>query len=404
MRTRALRSRRLHSLAGVLATGWLAACTTLAPTPSPPGAGSGLPPQYEATEWSALPGWTDDDVGAAWPAFRVGCRALLKAPATEPLWRRVCEQGAATDSADTLAVRTFFETHFSPYSIRSSDGNDSGLVTGYYEPLLAGSRVKTPRYAIPLYAEPGDLLTVDLASLHPDLKGRRLRGRLDGQRVLPYWSRAEIGAGRAMTGGNEIAWVETPIDAFFAEIQGSTRIALAEGGTLRLGYANQNGHPYRAIGRVLVERGELTVEEASMQGIRAWAERHPERLPALLNENPSYVFFREVAPPPPGSLDAAIDGPPGSLGVPLLRERVIAADPRAIPPGAPVFIATTEPVSMQPLRRLVLTQDTGGAIRGAVRADFFWGTGDAAGRLAGRMRQPGRLWLLWPKGVPLPKS
>jgi membrane-bound lytic murein transglycosylase A len=197
-------------------------------------------------------------------------------------------------------------------------------------------------------------------------------------------------------------WVENAVEAFFLEIQGSGRVVLADGSVLRVGYADQNGHPYRSIGRVLVDRGELPLERASMQGIRDWGRRNPDKLPALLNENPSVVFFREVPPAPPGSLEAAIDGPFGTLGVPLLRERTIAVDARSIPLGAPVFLATTHPLSSRPLRRLVMAQDTGGAIRGAVRADYFWGFGDAAGREAGRMRQEGRMWLLWPKGQPPP--
>jgi membrane-bound lytic murein transglycosylase A len=171
---------------------------------------------------------------------------------------------------------------------------------------------------------------------------------------------------------------------------------------MRVGYADQNGHPFRSVARVLIDRGEMTLGEASMQGIRDWGRRHPDRLPQLLDENPSYVFFREVTPSAPGTLEARIDGPIGSLGVPLLAGRTIAVDARALPLGAPVFLATTEPLSDAPLHRLVMAQDTGGAIRGAVRADFFWGFGDEAGSLAGRMRQSGRMWLLWPKGVPLP--
>jgi membrane-bound lytic murein transglycosylase A len=171
---------------------------------------------------------------------------------------------------------------------------------------------------------------------------------------------------------------------------------------MRVGYADQNGQPFRSVARMLIDRGELTLGEASMQGIRAWGRLHPDRLPELLDENPSYVFFREVPPPEPGSLEAHIDGPIGSLGVPLLARRTIAVDSRAIPLGAPVFVATTEPLSGAPLQRLVMAQDTGGAIRGPLRVDFFWGFGDEAGDLAGRMRQQGQLWILWPRNAPLP--
>ncbi len=314
----------------------------------------------------------------------------------------MCAAAAGVDGSSAVAVRAFFESHFIPYRIAGADGGDTGLVTGYYEPLLAGSRAPSPRFPVPVYGVPDDLLDIDLTSLHPELKDLRLRGRVDGRRVVPYWSRADIEAGRAPVKGRALAFVDDPVDAFFLQIQGSGRIALDDGGTLRVGYADQNGHPYRSVGRVLVERGELTVGEATLQGIREWGRRHPAELPALLDENPSYVFFRVVPPPQPGTLDAAIDGPYGALGVPLLRERTIAVDRRSVPLGAPVYLATTYPLSDAPLRRLVLAQDTGGAIRGAVRADFFWGFGADAGREAGRMRQQGRMWLLWPRDVPLP--
>jgi membrane-bound lytic murein transglycosylase A len=190
-----------------------------------------------------------------------------------------------------------------------------------------------------------------------------------------------------------LAWVEDPVELFFLQIQGSGQVALASGERIRLGYADQNGHPYRSLGRYLIERGELTLEQASMQGIKAWAAANPAKLQEALNVNASYVFFRELA----GS-----DGPIGALGVPLSAQYSIAVDARYVPLGAPVFLATTFPLSSQPLERLVVAQDTGGAIRGAVRADFFWGTGAEAGTLAGRMRQQGRMWLLWPRGEPLP--
>src|SRR6185312_13132892 len=234
-------------------------------------------------------------------------------------------------------------------------------------------------------------------------KGKRVRGRLDGRRVVPYWPRAEIDAGKANTEDKALVYVSDPVDAFFLQIQGSGRVALDDGSVIRVGYADQNGQPFRSVARVLIDRGELTLEHASMQGIREWGRAHPDALPALLDEDPSYVFFREVPPPAPGSLEAAIDGPIGSLGVPLLAGRAIAVDPRAIPLGAPVFLATTRPLSDAPLARLVLAQDTGGAIRGAVRADFFWGFGAGAGREAGRMKQDGRMWILWPKDAGVPR-
>ena len=229
-----------------------------------------------------------------------------------------------------------------------------------------------------------------------------MRGRVVGRRVVPYASRAEIERDPAALPAKPLAYVDDPVEAFFLEIQGSGRIALDDGTVLRLNYADQNGHPYRSVAAVLIERGELTRERASMQAIRAWVRAHPDEMRELLDQNPSYVFFREVPAPPAGSLDAAIDGPQGSLGVPLLAQRTIAVDPRFIPLGTPVWLATTRPLSDAPLERLTLAQDTGGAIRGPVRADFFWGFGPDAGREAGRTRQQGRMWILWPKGAPLP--
>ena len=352
-----------------------------------------------AATYAAIPGWRDDPVRAAWPAFIAGCTALLARPdAGDSIWRESCAAAADVDAGDETAVRAFFEAHFTPYQLAGADGRDSGVVTGYYEPLLHGSRQRSERYRFPLYAVPDDLLVIELAELFPELKDKRVRGRLDGRRVVPYWPRADIEAGRAPLAGRELVWVDDAVDAFFLQIQGSGRVQLAEGGVLRLGYADQNGQPFRSIGRLLVERGDLPLARASMQGIKQWGREHPDALPALLDENPSFVFFRSIEPDPA----AAIDGPIGTLGVPLLAQRTIAVDPAIVPLGAPVFLATTYPLSDRPLQRLVLAQDTGGAIKGALRADFFWGFGDDAGREAGRMKQADRMWLLWPKGAPLP--
>lgn len=364
-----------------------------------------MPPSYRAVDWSALPGWSDDRVSDAWPAFRVGCAALT-APAapTRDVWTAPCTAAGALTTPDAATARAWFENHFIPYTIVAADGRETGLVTGYYEPLLAGSRTRSAQFPVALYAPPDDLLTIDLTGLYPDLKDRRLRGRVEGRRVIPYWSRADIDAGRAPLDGKTLVYVDDPIEAFFLQIQGSGRVELAEGGVIRVGYADQNGHPFRSVARVLIDRGEISADRASMQGIKAWARANPSKLPALLEENPSYVFFREVAPFPPGSLEAAIDGPIGTLGVPLATGRTIAVDTRSVPLGAPIFLATTWPLATTPLNRLVLAQDTGGAIRGAVRADFFWGFGVEAGREAGRMRQDGRMWLLWPIDAPMPAT
>jgi len=323
---------------------------------------------------------------------------LAARPESAPIWRTACAAAAVVAPGDDSRARAFFEAQFTPYQVSTADGIDVGRVTGYYEPLLKGSRVRNDRYRYPLYAPPDDLLTVELGDIFPELKSERVRGRLDGKRVVPYWSRAEIDAGQARLSGKELVWVDDAVEAFFVHIQGSARVELADRSSVRIGYADQNGHPYRSIGRVLIERGELTLEKASMQGIKSWAKQHPDKLPSLLDENPSYVFFREIAADP-GSV---IDGPIGTLGVPLAAGRTVAVDARVLPLGAPVFLATTYPLSEARLERLVLAQDTGGAIRGAVRADFFWGSGDDAGRNAGRMNQAGRMWLLWPKDAAPP--
>ena len=379
--------------------------TTVAPPPVAASAVPSLPATYRQVAFSALPGWNDDRLQDVWPAFQVGCRALMKpASATRAIFESACADANALDPRDAAAIRAFFETHFSPYEVAAAGGSTVGMVTGYYEPLLAGGRAPTARFVVPLYSAPDDLLTVDLTVLYPELKDKRLRGRVDGRKVVPYWTRAEIEGGKAPVADKVLFYVEDPVEAFFLEIQGSGRVTLADGSVVRVGYADQNGHPYRSIGRVLVDRGEITLDRASMQGIREWGRQHPAELPALLDENPSYVFFREVPPPIPGSLEAKIDGPFGTLGVPLLAGRAIAVDTRSIPLGAPVYLATTYPLSTRPLERLTMAQDTGGAIRGAVRADFFWGFGDDAAREAGRMKQDGRMWLLWPKGAGPPSS
>ncbi|TMG84811.1 MAG: transglycosylase [Betaproteobacteria bacterium] len=381
----------------VLLAAMAAACTTLpppAPRPTPTTARAVLRP----VPFAQLPGWADDTVADAWPAFLTGCGALVAQAATVAIWREPCTVATAIDVRDSPSVRAFFETHFTAYQALSPDGAETGVVTGYYEPLLNGSRTRNERDRFALYAPPDDLLTVDLGELYPELKDKRVRGRIDGRRVVPYWQRADIEAGKAPVVGKELVFVDDAVEAFFLQIQGSGRVQLAEGGVMRVGYADQNGQPFRSIARMLIERGALSPNGASMQAIKTWARQHPDELPALLNENPSYVFFREVTP----DSAAPIDGPIGTLGVPLAAGRAIAVDPRSIPLGAPVFLSTTWPLSSRPLNRLVLAQDTGGAIRGPLRADFFWGFGEDAAHQAGRMKQQGRIWVLWPKDAAAP--
>ena len=342
-------------------------------------------PLFIASKWEMLPDWQTLDLSNSQTAFLQSCRVLKN----KPHWQEVCAQAEHLEISNNTKLREFYEEWFTPYQLLNPDGSEHGTITGYYEPLLKGSRSRTPRFQYPLYAAPNDLLTIDLGGIYPQLKNLRLRGRLQGKRIVPYYNRAEIDAGAEALAGNELFWVENEIESFFLQIQGSGRIELPDGKQVKVGYADHNGHPYVSIGKKLVEAGELKLEEASMQGIKLWAEKNPDRINKLLEQNPSYVFLREL----PDNLSA----PLGALGVPLTNEYSIAVDPRTIPLGAPVFLATTYPNTNMPLNRLMLAQDTGGAIKGAVRADFFWGFGEFAGTQAGKMRQQGRLWVLFPK-------
>ena len=353
--------------------------------------------KYEQAPFAAIPGWPDAALLPGLRAFVAGCPRI---PPSSALGR-ACDAARMVPTVDEGAARHFLESAFSAWAVSSQEGVAEGLVTGYYEPILAGSRTRTERFRHPVYGVPEDLVAVDLSGLHPELKHLRLRGRIEGARLVPYWSRGEIESKGTQLRAPVLAWVEDPVELFFLQIQGSGQVELAGGGRLRLGYADQNGHPYRSLGRHLVERGELTLEQASMQGIKAWAAANPGKLREALEVNASFVFFREL--PAASATPGVAEGPPGALGAPLSAGYSLAVDPRSVPLGAPVFLATTWPRSTQPLERLMAAQDTGGAIRGAARADIYWGSGAEAGALAGRMRQQGRLWVLWPRGEAPPR-
>ncbi len=346
--------------------------------------------RLELGEWSKLPDFAADDPGDAFAAFVQGCTAL----AGKPEWQDVCSRATvlAQSKAKTAEIRQFFIDNFAPFRVVNADETDTGLITGYYEPLLRGSRTRTAEFRYPLYGPPQDLITVDLAEVYPDLKGRRLRGRLVGNKLVPYLERSAIDSEgeTAPLRGLEIAWVDNAVESFFLQIQGSGQIQLPDGSRMRVGYADQNGHPFKSLGGLLIRRGELKLERASMQGIKEWARRNPDKVQQFMNGNPSYVFFKE--------LPAGLSGPIGTLGVPLTAERSLAVDARVIPLGAPVYLSTTFPNSKNELNRLMVAQDTGGAIAGTVRADFFWGFGDAGGNQAGKMKQQGRMWVLLPRG------
>jgi membrane-bound lytic murein transglycosylase A len=364
----------------------LAACSTTrkATAPAPSTA------RFEPVRWSKLPGWRTDDALAAWPALVASCSVIH----ARPEWQSFCGAVTAASPTDSDFVRGFLAQHLQPYRVTRVTGRKrekTGLITGYYEPLLTGAREKSERFATPLYQRPDDLLVVELAEVIPELKGKRVRGRLEGNKVVPYYSRASSREASGLA-GHEIVWIDNALDAFLLEVQGSGRVQLTTGETIRLQYEDQNGHPYRSIGRYLADQGAMPLESVNMPAIRAWLAANPQRLKEVLDSNPSVVFFREAPLADPSV------GPQGALGVALTAGRSIAVDAKFLPLGAPMFLSTTHPGTLLPLHRLVVAQDTGGAIRGPVRADLFFGFGAGAGTQAGTMKNDGQMWLLWPKG------
>ncbi len=344
---------------------------------------------FEPVKWSKLPGWKSDDALAAWPAIVSTCH-VLDARAE---WQAFCAAVMATSPADGAFVRGFLEQRLTPYRIQRVTGRkreNQGLITGYFEPLIHGARERSEAFATPLYRPPADLLIVELASVIPELKGKRVRGRLDGNKVVPYYSRAGTREAPGLA-GHEIVWIDNRLDAFMLEVQGSGRVQLTTGETIRLQYADQNGHPYRSIGRYLADQGVMTIDQVNMPAIRAWLAANPNRVNEVLDSNPSVVFFNEAP------LEDPSIGPKGAQGMPLTAGRSIAIDPKFLPLGAPMYLSTTQPGSALPLQRLVVAQDTGGAIRGPIRADLFFGFGTDAGARAGMMKNELEMWLLWPK-------
>jgi membrane-bound lytic murein transglycosylase A len=370
------RSLSIFVLCALLAS----ACTT-----RPPGIGSPV-------DWSSLKSWETDRQSDAWAGFLKSCQKLAREQ-----WYEVCALAQNSGSLSDAEVREFFESHFEVRPVYAQDGETLGLITGYYEPLLHGSWERTEEYRYPLYGVPQDLVVVDLGSLYPQLKGLRLRGKLVGNRVLPYYDRAQLDDDQALLEGNEILWVNSAVDLFFLHVQGSGLVQFADGSITAVGYAEQNGHPYQSIGRVLVGMGELEKEDVTLFTIREWLKSNPDRLNEVLAQNPSYVFFE--------LRDARAEGPNGALNVALTPRRSIAVDRNVIPLGAPVWLQTTLPDEAQsPLNQLMLAQDTGGAIKGYVRADVFWGRGGDAEKMAGLMKQQGELFVLLPRGFTLKKN
>ena len=377
-----------------------AACAPKEPPPPPPEKLDLTPIAF-----GALAGWSDDDQAAALPALQRSCARLLRQSDERPVgpdavagtvadWRAPCgavQQATAQNSTglDARAARALLENWFEPFRASGRDGPD-GLFTGYYEPELQGARTRDARFHVPLMKRPDDLVMVELGDFRADWRGERIAGRVVDGALKPYPDRRAIEQGALASRNLELFWVEDPIDAFFLQIQGSGRIALPDGKTVRIGYAAQNGHPYVAIGRPLLERGALERGNVSLRTIRAWLVAHPDEAAGVMDLNPSYVFFREI----PG------EGPVGAQGTALTAMRSLAVDPKFMPLGVPLWLDIDEPQEAGGrLRRLVIAQDTGGAIRGAVRGDLFCGTGTVAGERAGAMQQRGGYVLLLPKAV-----
>jgi membrane-bound lytic murein transglycosylase A len=364
-------------------------------------AGCGPPPPdrltLRATRFTDLPGWSEDDLADAMMAFRRSCATLLAAkpdPAA-PLgsstagtagdWLAPCAAANAVELTDQAALHSYFETWFQPWQA-GNNGDSQGLFTGYYQPELRGARQRDEVYATPLLRRPPDLVTVDLRLFRPTLHDR-IAGRVADGRLLPYESRDKIERGALDRYALAFLWVDDPIAAFFLQIQGSGRVRLPDGSMVQVGYDGQNGQPYIAIGRLLVERGVMDRDSVSLQAIRAWIKAHPAEGAALMDENPSYIFFREIAG----------DGPLGSQGEVLTPGRSLAVDRDFVPLGVPIWLDADN--AGEPLRRLLVAQDTGGAIRGPVRGDVFWGFGEEAEARAGPMKARGEYYLLLPRSV-----
>lgn len=358
----------------------------------------------KAAGYDALPGWQDDQQAAALGSFLRSCARLQKRKASDAIgqsevggtvadWLPACRAAKQVPSGDDAAARRFFEEEFQPFLAHNNDESEGGF-TGYYEATLYGSRTRTGRYRYPIYKRPKDLVMVNMRNF-TSLKGgpRRISGKVVGGYLQPYYTRKEIREGALKGRGLEVVWIDNPIDGFFAQIQGSGVVMLPKGKEMRIGYVGQNGHGYVAIGRELLREGHITREEMSMQAIRSWLDANPDAADEMMDRNQAYAFLDELKR----------TGAVGSQNVELTPERSAAIDREFIPQSAPLFIDTEVPSEdgseMLPFRQLLIAQDSGGAIRGPVRADIFWGSGKRAAEIAGRLRSRGRYFVLLPKGL-----
>lgn len=356
-------------------------------------------PKFTPVAFESLPGWMSDNTLEAKPALLKSCEKFLRLMPSDKVgadgsagqaadWQPFCRDLIAQPENDEPGFRSLLHTYFQPYALTDGEMQD-GLFTGYYEASLVGSKKKGGEYLTPLYKRPPELITVDLGQFRDDWKGMRTAGRVEDGKLKPYDPREKIVEGSLEGRNLELLWLNNPIDAFFVQVQGSGRVKLPDGTETRIGYDSGNGQLYSAIGKELIERGALKKEEVTMNSIRDWLGNHPEDAATLMNTNKSYVFFREMP------LEA---GPVGAENTVLTPERSLAIDTRYIPFGAPVWLEADDPRGGQ-LRRLMVAQDTGGAINGVVRGDFFWGAGPAAEDAAGKMKSEGRYFVMLPKTV-----
>ncbi len=341
-----------------------------------------------------LPGWNTDHLSEAIPALQRSCNVLMQKPPEASLgiagkasdWQPACTALASLPSDDDIATRAFFESMFEPYAASGPNG-DEGLFTGYYEAELHGSWKRSKRYWVPLYAKPRDLVSVDLGDFEKEWKGKHIEGKVVQGKLKPYDDRAAIEKNSLNHRAHVLLWVDDPVDAFFLAVQGSGRVIMKNGNAVHVGYDAPNGRSYVAIGRVMAETGEIP-KPVTMQKIRAWLSEHPGQAQAIMDKNPSYVFFRIIKG----------DGPTGAEAVPLTPRRSLAVDPAFVPLGTPLWLDTSDGTGT-PLQKLMIAQDTGGAIKSAVRGDFFWGFGPDAEAQAGAMQSQGRYYILLPKSL-----
>lgn len=413
----------------------LAACTNRMRSPGVNFPGASLPParplplnyvytpgisgvSYRVAGYTELPQWSQQSFMTSLAAFKQGCLKLQN----QASWQLVCQEAMRTTNHDRDA-KSFFERYFTPWQV-SQNGQLAGTVTGYYEPVLLGDTKPTAQARFPIYGIPSDFVVVSLPSNLRQNKGTvqvkltgnnrgmiasdgtlvanlanfpisakttALKGRVEGSQFVPYYTRAQIDAGAIRNKAPILGYANDPVELFFLQVQGSGRLKTPDGRFYRLGYADKNDYTYVSIGKYMANKGYLPLAQTSMQGIKAWMQRNPQKLNEVLGQNPSYVFFR--LQPESGS------GPIGALGIPLTAGYSGAVDRHFISLGAPLFLATTHPLSGFGLNRLIMAQDTGSAINGAVRVDYFWGYGDDAGATAGKMKHTGYVWQLLPNGI-----